>query len=392
MSEPGDSVPSAEVRLRDGLKYCVLVFLAVRIGLSLLSVTGVGLIEPRGGSLPAVPGWPIAPVTAGWTNAITGTERQDAAWFLRIATEGYRDDDPSAAFFPMYPLAVRVVSWLPLVGPLGAALLVSNGSFLAALVVLHGLTRREFASETIARRAVLFLAIFPTAFFFLAPYTESLFLLLSLCAFWFAGRDRWARAALAAALAAMTRNVGILLAPALAVEAWHQWRTLGRSPLPRFAAAAATALGPLAYLAYFKVHFGDAWAPIDAQRHWGRDPTLPWTTLGEATRLATRLFSYWMVDLLVVGVVLVAVTAGFKILRGPYLTYAALSLLAELSAPLPARPLLSMPRYVAAIFPAFWVLAVGVERRRVPESLVTGAFAAGYGVSSLLFMNWWHIF
>jgi hypothetical protein len=380
------------VRLRDGLKYCLLVFLAVRIGLSLLSVTGVGLIEPRGGALPAVAGWPIAPLEPGWQNAVTGTERQDAAWFLRIATHGYRDDDPGAAFFPLYPLTVRVVSWLPFIGPLGAALLVSNGAFLAALVMLYGLTRLEFGSDSIARRAVLFLAIFPTAFFFLAPYTESMFLLLSISAFWFARRDRWIAAALMAMLAAMTRNVGVLLAPALAVEAWHQWRVLRRPPLPRFAAAAATVLGPLAYFAYFQIRFADAWAPIDAQRHWGRDPTWPWVTLTDAARLATHLFSYWMVDLLIVGVVLVAVVGGFRILRAPYFTYAALTLLVELGAPSPDRPLLSMPRFVAVVFPAFWVIAVGVERRRLPEPLVVGSFAAGYGICALLFMNWWHIF
>lgn len=389
------AAPSAgeDVRLRDGVRYCVLVFLAVRIGLSVLSVAGVGLIEPRSGDLPAVAGWPIAPVTAGWHNAVTGTERQDAAWFLRIATEGYRADDGSPAFFPLYPAAVRVVAWLPGVGPLGAALIVSNGAFLAALVLLHGLTRLEFGSETIARKAVLFFAIFPTAFFFLAPYTESLFLLCSIAAFWFARRNRWGWAALVAAAAAATRNAGVLLAPALAVEAWQQWRVEGRALAPRLAAAGATLLGPLAYFAYFQARFGSFWAPIDAQRRWSREPT-PWfwTTLVDAARFAGRYFSYWMVDLLVVGIVIVAVVAGLRLLRPTYAAYAGLTLIAELCVPNPARPLLSMPRFVAVLFPAFWVIAIGVERRRLPEPLVTGVFVAGYGVLALLFMNWWHIF
>ena len=382
----------APIRLRDGVRYCVLVFLAVRIGLSLLSVSGVALIEPRGGVLPSVSGWPIAPVSAGWHNAVTGTERQDAAWFLRIATGGYREDDGSAAFFPVYPMAVRIVAWVPLIGPLGAALLVSNGAFLAALVVLYGLTRLEFGSVSIARRSVLFLAIFPTAFFFLAPYTESTFLLLSVSAFWFARRDRWAWAALAAALAAATRNVGVLLAPALALEAWHQWRVDGRALAPRLVAATATLLGPLAYFTYFQVRFGDFWAPVRAQRNWGRRATMPWTTLSDALRQADHLFSYWMVDLVVVAVVIIAVLAGVRILRGPYVAYAGLSVLVELSAPMPGRALMSMPRFTAVIFPVFWVLAIGVERRKVPEPLVVGAFAAGYGVLAVLFMNWWHIF
>jgi Mannosyltransferase (PIG-V) len=382
-----------EVRLRDGVKYCVLVFLAVRIGLSLLAVGGVGLIAPREAPLPAVSGWPIAPVTTGWHNAVTGTERQDAARFLAIATHGYARDDGSTAFFPGYPLAIRVVAWLPGIGPLGAALLVSNLSFLAALILFHALTRLEFAgSSSMARRSVLFLAIFPTAFFFLAPYTESPFLLLSLAAFWFARRNRWGWAAVAAALAAATRNVGILLAPALAVEAIQQWRTSGRALLPRLGAAAATALGPLLFFSYLGSRFGAFWASVDAQRQWDRSLTAPWTTLVDAVRSATQYFSYWMVDLLVVGVVLVAVVAGVRMLRPSYLTYAGLSLLVELSVPYPPRPLLSMPRFVVVLFPAFWVIAWAVERRRIPEPLVTAVFACGYGILSVLFMNWWHIF
>lgn len=393
MSSPTDPSENAPpVRLRDGIKYCVLVFLAVRIGLSLLSVVGVGLIEPRGGDLPAVAGWPIAPVASGWHNAVNATERQDAAWYLRVATEGYRPDDGSAAFFPVYPLTVRAVAWLPFVGPLGAALLVSNGAFLAALVMLYGLTWVEFGAETIARRAVLFLAVFPTAFFFLAPYTESLFLLLSISAFWFARRNRWFWAAVMGALAAATRNVGLLLAPALAVEAWLQWRHAGRALAPRIAAASATLLGPVAFLAYWGARSGDAWAPIRAQANWNRDLTPPWASLSDAVHLALRYSSYWLIDLLVVGVVLVAVVAGWRTLRTSYLVYAGLSLLVELSAPTPGRPLLSAPRFVAVIFPAFWVLARWVDRERLSEPLVVGSFAAGYGILAVLFINWWHVF
>ena len=60
---------------------------------------------------------------------------------------------------------------------------------------------------------------------------------------------------------------------------------------------------------------------------------------------------------------------------------------------MPGAPLLSMPRFVAVIFPAFWVLARGVERRQRPANRWWWAsFAAGYGVLAVLFMNWWHVF
>ncbi len=385
VSETGER----EVRLRDGLVYCFWVFLAVRVGLCLLSVAGSQLIPAI--APVQVAGWHVAPVTAGWHNLFTATEREDALWFLRLATSGYATTDGSAAFFPLYPQLIRIVAWLPGVGPLGAALLISNGAFYVALVLMHALGRLEFSVET-ARKAVLFLAIFPTAFFFLAPYTESTFLLLSLAAFWYARRDRWAAAALAGALAALTRSIGILLLPALAVEAVSQWRTEGRALAPRLTAALAVAAGPLLYFAYWKVHFDDALAPIHAQRGWQRSWTWPTTSLWHALKLANRLGSYWLVDVLVVLVIVVAVAAGIRVLRPSYLTYAALSLLLPLTDPFPARPLLSMPRFVAVIFPAFWVIGRAVERRRIPEPLVVGAFAAGWGLLAVLFINWHYIF
>jgi Mannosyltransferase (PIG-V) len=386
MSEDGG------VRLRDGVRTCVLIFLGVRVGLSLLSVIGVHLVEP----LPPVnvPGWPTVEAAVGWHNLWDATVRQDALWFLRIASGGYVPGDGSAAFLPLYPLAIRTLARLPGVSPVGAALLIANASFLGALIVLHGLTRLECGGEgadDLARRTVLFLAIFPTAFFFLAPYTEAPFLLLSVAAFWFARRDRWAWAAVLGGAAALTRSIGVFVAVALMVEAVNQWRE-GKPPVPRIVGAAAAGLAPLLYLGWWKAAHDDAWAPLRAQGNWGRELTSPLTTLARAVRYANDFGSYWMVDVLVVGVVLIAVVAGIRWLRLSYLVYAVASLLLPLANPFPARPLMSMPRFVIVVFPAFWVIARAVTRRRIPEALVTASFAAGYGVLAVLFINWRYIF
>ena len=92
---------------------------------------------------------------------------------------GLRRGDGSAAFFPLYPLASGSLAWLPGVRPAGRGAVHLQRCFLGALVMLHGLTRLEFSRARWPGRSVLLVAIFPTAFFFLAPYTESPFLLLS---------------------------------------------------------------------------------------------------------------------------------------------------------------------------------------------------------------------
>lgn len=387
-AEPQDGAP---VRLRDGLRDSLFVFLGVRIGFSVLGLVAVGLIAPRQGP-PAVAGWPIAPVSYGWEALVTAAERQDAAWFLAIATRGYDVADGSAAFFPVYPLAIRSIAWLPGVGPLGAALLVSNVCFAGALVMLHGLTRLEGMSHEAARLTVLLLAIFPSAFFFLAPYTEGPFLLASISSFWFARRDRWWLAALAGALAAGTRSVGVLLVVALGVEAVLQHRRLGRPIVPRLVATLAVGLGPLLYLAWWRAQHGDATVPWTAQRNWLREARWPWTTLADGVGDAWRLGGYWLVDALVVGVIVLAVIAGLRWLRPTYSVYAVASLTLPLVYAWPTRPLLSMPRFVSVIFPAFWVLARAVERGRIPHAAIVAAFAGGYAILGALFVTWWDVF
>jgi hypothetical protein len=382
-------------RLRDGLRPCLWAFVGLRVGLFVLAAIAVGIIPVRGGP-PIPPGWTAPPLDHGWHAIFTAFERQDALWFLRIATKGYAASDGSAAFFPLYPLVVRVVSWLVGGRPLLAATLVSNTAFFVALLVLYDLSARHF-SESVARRTIVLLVVFPTSFFFLAPYSESLFLLLSLLAFRWARQDRWALAALAAALAALTRSIGVVLAPALLVMAFERWRADGGALWPRVLGALGALLGPTAYFAWWGLAHGEAMAPFRAQQDWQRQAAFPLTTLWRAILMAAGRLGvadpgYWIIDLLVTGVIVVAVVAGWRRMELPYLVYALGSLLIPLAYPFPPRPLLSMPRFVAVIFPAFWVLADASERHEQAFTGLVASFAAGQGLLATLFVNWWHIF
>src|SRR3990170_7008010 len=166
--------------LRTGFVFALKVFLGVRVGLFVLGLLSPGLFPPL--DPVSVPGWPARPLPdPGLHNLFTAWERFDGLWFLRIADEGYRTADGSAAFFPLYPLLVRFVSVLLWGRPLAAALLVSNAALLGALALVYDLTRAE-VSDAAARTTVVLLCVFPTAFFWFAPYSESLFLLLAVAA------------------------------------------------------------------------------------------------------------------------------------------------------------------------------------------------------------------
>ena len=380
---------------REGIRYSLTVFLAVRVGLLILGLVAVELFPPL--KPVSVPGWRAHPLPdPGWQNAFTSFERFDALWFLRIASSGYRTGDGSAAFFPLYPLAIQAVSWVIGGHPFGASLLVSNAAIACGLCVVYALTASERSIAT-ARRTVLLVALFPTSFFFFAPYSESLFLLLAATTYWAARSRRWAAAGAAGALAALTRNVGIMLAPALVVEAFHQ-RAEGRgSVLPGLGAAVAVGLGTLAYLAYWWAKVGDWFAPVDQQANWQRTFSWPWATLVDGTRDAFRYLGtanggYWLIDWLILVPVVGASVFALLRYRPSYSVYLWGGLVIPLSFVFADRPLMSMPRFVLPLFPAFWALAELTERWRMPEKAVAAVGAAGLALLVVLFVNWYYIF
>jgi hypothetical protein len=364
---------------------------------------------------------------------VTAWERADGLWFLRIANGGYGATDGSAAFFPLYPLAIRAVSWLLGGHPLPAALLMSNLSFLGALIVLYGLTKREF-SVPVARTTVLLLALFPTSFFFFAPLSESLFLLLVVSSFAAARSRRWVMAGVLGALAAATRIVGVVMVAALAVEAVHQFlegrrgrwtrgafvhgtapgapaepdgRDDGARParsdegigrlIGRFACSVIPVAGIVGYMGYWAARTGDWLAPLHAEERWQRVRMPPWETLGRATREAfagpaSYPGGYQFVDwLIVVPCVLAAVYVAWT-LRPGYSVYTWASLLAPLTLVFLPRALMSDPRFVLPLFPLFWAGAVLVERGRLPRTAVLAVFAAGLALLTSLFVSGYYIF
>ena len=124
----------------------------------------------------------------GWVTDVWA--RWDSVWFLRIAEHGYgATRGVAAAFYPLYPLT--------LAGPrprLRRALRPRRHRRLArralvAFVLLYRLAEERLGAEG-ARRAVLYLAVFPMALFLGAVYTESLYLLLAIAAFLLAERGR----------------------------------------------------------------------------------------------------------------------------------------------------------------------------------------------------------
>ena len=93
-----------------------------------------------------------------------------------------------------------------------AGIVVSLAAGLASFVLLYRLAEGQLGADG-ARRAVLYLALFPMALFLQAVYSESLYLLLTRRRVPAAERRRFLGAGLACGLALLTRPVAVALLP-----------------------------------------------------------------------------------------------------------------------------------------------------------------------------------
>ncbi len=344
--------------------------------------------------------------------------RWDAVWYLEIANAGYGDEPHRVAFFPLYPLLVRALG--ELVGGSPAALLIASylvalAAFLAALVLLYRLAALELG-RPLAGPTLLLLAVFPASLFFGAPYSESVFLLASVGAFYAARTGNWAWAGVAAAAAAATRSAGLLLLLPLAVL--YLWGPrahrpgLGRHKLRPD--AAWLLLGPLglaAFPLYLQLATGDGLSFLDVQDAWYRHFAGPlggvWDGLVAAFDGARQLLSgsrehvYFgraggdpyrvaTMNLMLFGFLVLALTAcvgAFRRLPRAYGIYLAAALVLPLSFPVGPQPLMSLPRFMAVLFPIFMWLAIVCEERRITDRVV-GASALGLGLFTAQFATW----
>ena len=177
------SISSAHTKSRNQSSnlYPITLFLIFRLlftflGLSLYLLGKV----PLSADPITRPYFGIDPVVSGIPGALLGVwQRFDAINFQRIATFGY-SDDALVAFLPLYPLITRVGSYIVNENILLSAVLVSNISCVLLLITLYKWLGEEGFSEDVTRRTLLYLLVFPTAFFLFVPYSESLFLLLAI--------------------------------------------------------------------------------------------------------------------------------------------------------------------------------------------------------------------
>jgi hypothetical protein len=408
--------------LHPGWRLAIVLVVAQRIVLGLAGILGYTI-----GPSQILVGEHAQLVKPGgdWMLWLSTWQRWDGLWYQLIAEHGYRTAEGSTAFYPLYPLLMKLVS-IPLLGETAVAgLLVSTVAFAVAVRLLYELVGFEVAqmqqssvvqrgsrrpptasrsgrgtlagsasvdARQVAVITILLLALYPSAFFLFAPYTESLFLALTVGCFLFARQGRWWVAGVLGFFAALTRAQGALLLLVMGYEYARQTGTFawimgsgGKKPTLSALAVGLPALGTLTWFAALRLWFGETQSGFALLDRWGYRVVAPWTALADSfvfvfgsgkqvLEIAPELLNL-VTMLAFTGLAIVAT----RRLPLSYALYLWPSLLLLLTREMDHSPLMSVSRYALVVFPCLIAAALLVRQRpRVAVGLLGVAAVAQF--------------
>jgi len=344
--------------------------------------------------------------------------RWDTGWYFGLASEGYKYvpdrplDQQNIVFFPAFPLAMRVVSRLlggSTSGYMLGGTLVAIGAFFCALSYLYRFACDTLGDNDRASYSVWLTATFPFALFYGAIYSESLYLLGAIGAFYHFRRGEFWRAGAWGLLVGLTRPNGCFLSVPLAIlalAAWMpEWLAGGsaaakRSAIvpaarlsgltPALAAAAMPGVGMLLYSAFIWWLTGNPLQWAAGHLAWGREYRGLSVLVTERYEYLSQggLYAYTSqipADLLNGLGALFVLVAVWPVARRLGLAYAVFIVI-NLLPPLAAGGFLSAGRFSAVLFPAFVWFASAVPERHRPAWLAS--FMAVQAFNATLFYTW----
>lgn len=348
-------------------------------------------------------GAPFPHLVARHPGLLTGIlYKWDGGYYLSTASHGYPAQSAVAtlqnsnrafyAFGPLYPVLIRIAHDITGLGYVTAAELVSTLGLFVALAALWKLVDLDAGLKAADAACVLLLA-WPSAFFLVATYPESVTLAAAVLAILAVRRGHVITAGVLAAAAAMGKYYLVLLVVPLAMEVWrlardreswrfgrdHDWLDPNRVLVARLVTVAApTGLAFVAWIAYQKARFGQWSAFIRSQTQWHRHLSWPWTSIGHAvsdlvhlrlldtsTASVVELF-----DLVTIVLIAVAAVVAYLRIRPSYGVLLALVWCVFTFQTI----LLSESREVLVLFPFFAAGGIWVARHQWRERLLLFLF------------------
>ncbi len=305
----------------------------------------------------------------------------DGVHYLNIVKINYKDG-LTQAFFPFYPLLIKGFNFI-IHNSLWSGLIISHLSFIGFIYFFLKLGLLDYSKKTVYWAAILLL-FFPTSFFFFGIYTESFFFFLATAAFYFSRKKNFLLAALLVGIASATRLIGIFLLPAILWEYWQSTKKL--KPLKLTAISVLGVSGLSSYLYYLYKHFNNALIFIHSQPGFGAGRQVDkiillyqvifrylkmLATVSINNQIYPVLAFEFIMALIFLGLIIWALIKKF---RPSYLIF----MVPAYFLPTFTGSFSSMPRYVLACFPLFYLLG-NLKNSRLKKAII---------VVSLVLLSW----
>ncbi len=388
------------------LLYIALLTIFSRLAICLIAY--VAIVIERG------------PQTGGFLQYFYNTfiKPGDTPHYLKIAQHWYAPSGADAkyiVFYPLYPICIALVNFVvskfaaggllvsqfiglnptnPIFTTLQnlstesyfiSGLIISNLCLIIACYYLYRLVYLDY-EEAKARRAVIFLLLYPFSVFLIGIFTESLFIMLSVMIFYYMRQQKWMITGFLGFLASMTRTQGILLMiPVLYEYALVNKLFIGfrfnapkfieffKKLKPDFLFVLLMPLGYGVYLLINQIMQGDWFAfykHITVEPWWqGQD----WigNNLYQHYDMSQQYFSLGLI-IYKVQIVEFFIFCGlvvyglWKKVRTSYMAY----MLAYLMVTYTSSWMISGPRYMMSDIPLYIVLAVASGKRNIQAALL----------------------
>lgn len=328
----------------------------------------------------------------------------DSNWYINIARNGYYSVK-STAFFPLYPVLMRVLNKITSVNYVFCGIAISSICFITALYYLQKLVEIDFDSKA-AKRVVYIFALNPAAFYFTSVYTESTFLMLSIICLLNMRNKKWFSASLAGGLCCATRNTGVILAIPFAIEYFYAAmpvqafekrysikqrllsikNELKKSNINKLLSGLWIFIIPaglILYMVYLYTSFGNAFTFINAQSDYGRSTLNPIKSIVKGLLVTLRMsvikygfryqYYYFFEFITVLCFVILSIFC-FRRIRLSYWLLMVISLLVPLTKPALTSTVtdyfVSFPRYVIVSFPFMLSLYIISKKNNILYTVI----------------------
>ena len=324
----------------------------------------------------------------------------DSCHYIDIARDGYLsygdwDRLVQLVFLPGYPMVIGLLN--KLVGNyLYSAMIASGLCFALSGVVLYRLARLDYCHSD-AIRTVKYFCILPAAFFFVAPMSESLFVLCCLSCVYFVRKNKITLGCLFGGMAAFTRSLGIVLVALVLFDFIGEF-IANRNVRDFMKKCANLLLIPFGFGLYCFINYqvsGEFFQFMEYQKvHWNQSFGWFFNTASYQTEYAMgtfadnphNFFGLWLPNLIAIFSALIIITLAVKKIKGGYTAF----FIGYFIISIGATWLLSAPRYMIGCF----VLPIAISqitKNKKADFCISIVCLIGYILYFSAFLNRWQV-